>query len=49
MCALFVNIFYSTGQRKGIVSHRNSGLVGTSNFLSMMGAVKEIKIRDLPI
>lgn len=29
VCALFENIFYSTGQHKGMVSHRNGGLIGT--------------------
>ena len=48
VCAFFVTIFYSAGQHKGMVVHRNGGLIGTSNFLSM-GAVKEIKIMYLSI
>lgn len=49
LCAFFVTIFYSAGQHKGMVVHGNGGLIGTSNFLSMMGAVKEIKVMHLPI
>lgn len=48
LCALFVNIFCSAGQHKGMVVHRKGGLIGSSNFLSIMGVVKEIEIMHLP-